>query len=153
MAEGISLVINGEKVKVRNEEGSLTLLTFLREKLGLLGAKNGCNQGHCGTCTVIINGRAQKSCVWKLSRLNESKIETIENLSKGGSLHPLQLAFMETGAIQCGFCTPGMIMSAKALLDKNKQPSDKEVKKALKTNICRCTGYQKIIEAVQLAAS
>jgi CO/xanthine dehydrogenase Mo-binding subunit/aerobic-type carbon monoxide dehydrogenase small subunit (CoxS/CutS family) len=153
MAEGISLVINGEKVKVRNEEGSLTLLTFLREKLGLLGAKNGCNQGHCGTCTVIINGRAQKSCVWKLSRLNESKIETIENLSKGGSLHPLQLAFMETGAIQCGFCTPGMIMSAKALLDKNKQPSTQEVKKALKANICRCTGYQKIIEAIQLAAS
>ncbi|SJZ91648.1 molybdopterin-dependent oxidoreductase [Selenihalanaerobacter shriftii] len=152
MSEKINLIINGEEISVTEEKGDTALLSFLRDEMGLMGAKNGCGQGQCGTCTVIIDGEAKRSCLWKLKRINGSTVETIENLNKDGQLHPLQIAFLETGAVQCGFCTPGMIMSSKALLDKNNNPSEDEVRDALKRNICRCTGYQKIIESVQLAA-
>lgn len=149
MIERVELVINEEKVKVE-DAGEKTLLTFLRDEMGLVGVKNGCSEGHCGACTVIVNGKAQLSCLLKLKDLSGSTVETIENLGKEGSLHPLQVAFLETGAVQCGFCTPGMIMSAKALLDTDSSPDEKEIKKALSSNICRCTGYKKIIEAVSL---
>jgi CO/xanthine dehydrogenase Mo-binding subunit/aerobic-type carbon monoxide dehydrogenase small subunit (CoxS/CutS family) len=153
-------VINGNSIQFfLNEmqvsyEGSLdrTLLDVLREDFGLMGTKNGCGTGHCGACTVIINGKAKKACITKMSRVDQAHIETIEGLSRNGELHPLQIAFVNCGAIQCGFCTPGMIMSAKALLDINENPTDEDIKDALKGNICRCTGYVKIIEAVKLAA-
>lgn len=152
MAKQVRLTINGEKYTVEASP-NMTLLKYLREELGLMGAKNGCGKGHCGTCTVIIDGKAKRSCVVKLSGLDGAQIETIENLAKEGELHPLQQAFIKTGAIQCGFCTPGMIMAAKALLDKNLDPTDEEIKDALRYNLCRCTGYVAIIEAVKLAAA
>ncbi len=151
MAGIINVEINGTAHKVEKPQG-LTLLKYLRDHLGLMGAKNGCNQGHCGTCTVIVNGKAKRACLVQLSKLAGSKIETIENLSSNGYLHPLQEAFMTEGASQCGFCTPGMIMAAKAMLDTNPNPSDEEIKKALRFNLCRCTGYAAIFRAVRLAA-
>ena len=130
-----------------------TLLQVLRDELHLTGTKNGCGQGHCGACTVIVDGKAVRSCVYLARRADGKSVETIEGLARDGELHPLQRAFVEHGAIQCGFCTPGMIMAAKALLDRNPNPSDEEIKEALKHNLCRCTGYTKIIEAIRAAAS
>lgn len=147
-----SLLVNGEQV-IAMVDPNESVLKFLRKELGLVGAKNGCAKGHCGTCTVIVNGKAQRSCLLRMGKLYGASIETIEGLSKGGDLHPLQVAFAKAGAVQCGFCTPGMIMCAKALLDKNVNPSELDIKNALKHNICRCTGYKKIIEAVKMAAS
>ncbi|MGM0470856.1 MAG: molybdopterin-dependent oxidoreductase [Bacillota bacterium] len=152
MSEELNLTINGREMTIPSSKSDMKLLTYLRDELGLMGSKNGCGQGHCGACAVIIDGKSKRSCLWKLGRLDDSEIETIENLSKNNKLHPLQIAFLESGAVQCGFCTPGMIMSAKALLDQNQNPTEEEIKEALKRNICRCTGYKKIIEAVQLAA-
>ncbi len=130
-----------------------TLLNILREELRLTGTKRGCDIGVCGTCTVLINDQPKRSCVVKLSQLKEGdNIVTIEGLEKNGKLHPIQQAFIEAGAVQCGFCTPGMIMTAKALLDKNKNPSREDIKKAFQINLCRCTGYKQIFEAVELAA-
>ena len=130
-----------------------TLLNVLRDELRLTGAKRGCDIGVCGSCTVLINDTPKRSCVVKLSELNETDtITTIEGLEKDGKLHPIQEAFIKVGAIQCGFCTPGMVLSAKALLDKNPNPSRDEIKKALSVNLCRCTGYQQIFEAVESAA-
>lgn len=146
------IIVNGEQI-VATVDPNQSLLQFLRKELGLVGAKNGCSEGHCGTCTVIVNDKAQRSCLLRMSKLDGVRIETIEGLSKGGSLHPLQIAFAKAGAVQCGFCTPGMIMSAKALLDKNLSPSESDIKNALKHNICRCTGYKKIIEAINMAAA
>lgn len=131
---------------------SLRLVDFLRRDLGLVGAKIGCGEGTCGTCTVIMNGRAIRSCVIPIMRAENAVIETIEGISKGERLHPLQEEFIKKGAVQCGFCTPGMIMSAKALLDKNNNPTPEEVRKALHGNLCRCTGYVKIEEAILAAA-
>lgn len=129
------------------------LIDILREELRLTGTKRGCDIGVCGTCTVLINGVAKRSCVVKLSSLNESdEILTIEGLSKDGELHPIQRAFIAAGAVQCGFCTPGMILTAKALLDKNPNPSRQDIKKSFLTNLCRCTGYKQIFDAVELAA-
>lgn len=130
-----------------------SLLDYLRKDLGLTGAKDGCDQkGICGACTVIVNGKAVKSCQLKLNQLNNAEIITIEELSDGGNIHPLQLAFISEGAIQCGFCTPGMIMAAKALLDQNPLPSSIDIKRALNGNLCRCGTYPKVIKAVQKAA-
>lgn len=143
--------VNGKQVVAK--EADQTLLHFLREELGLVGTKNGCEKGQCGTCTVLVNGSAVRACVYKVSRLRGAVVETIEGLSQGGKLHPIQAAFLKKSAFQCGFCTPGMIMATKALLDKNLNPTTDEIRKALSRNICRCTGYKKIIEAVQLAAS
>ena len=126
---------------------------FLRDELGLTGAKDACGgEGECGACTVIMNGKAVNSCMVFAGQADGAVIVTIEGLGKGNELHPLQKAFIETGSIQCGFCTPGVILSAKALLDRVPDPSEAEIKEALAGNLCRCTGYKKMIEAVQLAA-
>jgi xanthine dehydrogenase molybdenum-binding subunit len=129
-----------------------TLLEVLRDELHLTGTKNGCGQGHCGACTVIVDGKAVRSCITKASRADGARAETIEGLADDGELHPLQRAFIEHGAVQCGFCSPGMIMAAKALLDTNPHPTDEEIKQALKRNLCRCTGYTRIIQAIRGAA-
>lgn len=148
----VKLTVNGKAYQAV-VDSQLTLLDFLRNRLGLMGAKNGCGKGQCGACTVIVDGRARRSCTSKVARLDGAKIETIEGLAQDGVLHPLQLAFLKTGAIQCGFCTPGMVMAAKALLDQNRNPAVNDIKEALKFNLCRCTGYIAIIQAVQLAAA
>ncbi|MGQ9793487.1 MAG: molybdopterin cofactor-binding domain-containing protein [Anaerolineae bacterium] len=128
------------------------LLELLRDHLHLTGTKNGCNQGHCGACTVLVDGRAERACIYPAERAHGRHVETIEGLAQGDLLHPLQRAFAEYGAVQCGFCTPGLIMAAKALLDRCPDPDEAQIKKALRHNLCRCTGYVKIIAAVQAAA-
>lgn len=143
--------VNGKKV-IADPDGQGSLLAFLRDTLHLMGTKNGCGTGHCGACTVIIDGKARRACQVRLANMNGRKVETIEGLSPDGQIHPIQSAFIKTGAIQCGFCTPGMVMATKALLDQNPNPTVQEIKKALEHNLCRCTGYVKIIEAVMLAA-
>ncbi len=145
------IILNGKEINIDNPKGSL--LEYLRGTACLNGTKNGCNKAQCGACTVIVDGKAKRSCVIKLEKCGNANIETIEGLEKNGQLHPLQEAFMRVGAIQCGFCTPGMVMASKALLDSNPMPTDDQIKEALKFNICRCTGYVSIIEAVQLAAA
>lgn len=125
-----------------------TLLEVIRDDLGLTGTKLGCGGGECGACTVILDGKAVKSCLMLALDARGKEVWTIEGLSKGQALHLLQQAFVERGAIQCGFCTSGMIMASKALLDENPRPSEQEVKDSLAGNLCRCTGYVKIIEAV-----
>jgi carbon-monoxide dehydrogenase small subunit len=132
---------------------SKKLLDVLREDLGLTGAKPACRTGHCGTCKVIIDGAAVNSCLVSMEKVKGKKVLTIEGLSSDGNLHPIQKAFVVSGAIQCGYCTPGMIMTAKALLDRNPEPTEEEVRKALSGNLCRCTGYKKQVQAVLLAAS
>lgn len=129
-----------------------TLLETLRERLSLTGAKESCSMGACGACTVIVNGIPLRACLVLTPEVDGAEITTIEGLRQNGKLHPLQEAFMEKGAIQCGFCTSGMIMTAKALLDRNKKPTKKEIINTISSNICRCTGYKKIIEAVEDAA-
>ncbi len=152
MVETISININGNWYNIENPM-DISLLKYLRDYQGLLGAKNGCNQGHCGTCTVIVDGKAKRACLLKILKLDGACIETIENLSKGGKTHPIQEAFIQEGAVQCGFCTPGMVMATKALLDVNLNPTDDEIKDALKFNICRCTGYAAIVRAIKKAAA
>lgn len=146
------LIINNNELQV-NAEPSSTLIDILREDLRLTGTKRGCDIGVCGSCTVLINGLPKRSCVVKMEQLKDGdSILTIEGVAKDGHLHPIQEAFIEAGAIQCGFCTPGMVLTTKALLDKNPNPTRDEIKKALSANLCRCTGYQQIFEAVELAA-
>ena len=148
----LAITVNGQMHRV-SVDSETTLLEFLRKELGLTGAKNGCDgKGICGACTVIVNGRAVKSCLLRMGELEGAEVTTIEGLASNG-LHPLQAAFVKAGAIQCGFCTPGMIMAAKALLDVNPNPSEKEIARALQGNLCRCTGYVKIIQAVKEAAT
>lgn len=149
--EEIKLHVNGEEIGVSIEK-NWTLLYVLREVLDLTGAKCGCNTGDCGACKVIIDGEAVNSCLVLARNAVGKSIETIEGLSKGTQLHPLQRAFVACGAIQCGYCTPGMIMSAKALLDKNPDPSEEEIRHAISNNLCRCTGYVKIVDAIRTAA-
>ena len=131
----------------------MTLLDFLREELSMKGTKKGCDSGHCGACTVIMDGKTINACLVLAVQADGKEILTIEGLSSGGKLHPLQEAFVEEGAVQCGFCVPGMILSAKALLDEKDDPSEEEIREALSGNLCRCTGYVKIIKAVQKAAT
>jgi aldehyde oxidoreductase len=150
--EILQLTVNEIK-RVYNGPDDTVLLTYLREQLGLMGSKNGCGVGHCGACMVIVDGKAKRACLVRMKQLRGAVVETIENLSKQGNLHPLQAAFVNHGAVQCGFCTPGMIMSAKALLDTNTNPSDEDIRKALKFNICRCTGYVTINAAIKDAAA
>ena len=147
----VSFEINSEKVSldVRPYE---TLLETLRERLALTGAKEACSMGSCGACTVVMDGIPVRSCLVLTAEADGAVITSVEGLRQNGKLHPLQQAFMEKGAVQCGFCTSGMIMTAKALLDRNKKPTKKEIIKTISSNICRCTGYKKIIEAVEDAA-
>jgi carbon-monoxide dehydrogenase small subunit len=150
MKKRISFVLNDERVEVETE-ANVTLLDLLRKEFGLTGTKEGCGYGECGACTVLIDGRAVNSCLILSQRVNGKKVTTIEGLSKNGELHPLQKMFVEHGAIQCGYCTPGMILSAKALLDENPNPSEEDIKLAIQGNLCRCTGYRKISEAILAA--
>jgi carbon-monoxide dehydrogenase small subunit len=147
----VELTVNGEKynLKVGSQE---RLLDTLRKKLKLTGTKEGCSVGECGACTVILDDKAVNSCMVLTAQVDGSEIITVEGLESKSGLHPLQKAFIEKQAIQCGFCTPGMLMSALALLNENPQPSKEEIKTALEGNLCRCTGYQQIIEAVEAAA-
>jgi aerobic-type carbon monoxide dehydrogenase small subunit (CoxS/CutS family) len=128
------------------------LLDLLREDLGLTGTKRGCEEGECGACTVVMNGKAVASCVLPALKADGAEILTVEGMAQGGQLHPLQQAFWEEGAVQCGYCTPGMLLSAKALLDENPDPQVEEIKTAISGNLCRCTGYSKIIRAIRKAA-
>ena len=129
-----------------------TLLEVLRENFGLLGTHKGCDEGQCGACTVLIDGKAVNSCLILAASVLGKKITTIEGLAQGEKLHPIQEAFVETGAIQCGFCSAGMIMITKAFLDKNPNPTEEEAKRAISGNLCRCTGYFQIIDAIMKAA-
>jgi carbon-monoxide dehydrogenase small subunit len=151
MKQLIKLKVNGELYDVVVEPQE-SLLDVLRNKIGLTGAKIGCKAGQCGTCTVLIDGRAFRSCLFLAMKARNKDITTIEGLADGEDLHPLQRAFIEQGAVQCGFCTPGMILSAKDLLDEHPDPTEDEIKKAIAGNLCRCTGYTKIIEAIQAVA-
>ncbi|MGY4706976.1 molybdopterin-dependent oxidoreductase [Candidatus Bipolaricaulota sp. J31] len=147
----VELTVNGRLVR-REVFPDMSLLSFLREELGLTGAKNGCDgKGICGACTVIVNGETRKSCLLRMGELSGAEVVTIEGLSPGG-LHPLQAAFVREGAVQCGFCTPGMIMAAAALLNRDPSPTEAEIKRAIQGNLCRCTGYVKIVRAIQRAA-
>lgn len=147
MKRRVELRVNGEDYTIE-VESHRTLLEVIRNDLGLTGTKLGCGGGECGACTVILNGRAVKSCLMLAYDADNKEIWTIEGLSKKeGELHPLQQAFVKFGAIQCGFCTPGMIMTGKAFLDQNPHPSEQQIKDALAGNLCRCTGYVKILEA------
>ena len=151
MKKLIELKINGEIYEVAVDVHR-TLLEVLRENLGLTGTKEACDLGECGSCTVIMDGKPVLSCLTLAIEAQGKDILTVEGLEQEGKLHPLQQSFVDHGAIQCGFCTPGMIMSAKELLDKNSSPTEEEIKKAISGNLCRCTGYVKIIEAIKAAA-
>jgi aerobic-type carbon monoxide dehydrogenase small subunit (CoxS/CutS family) len=143
--------VNGEQTTVHMEP-TKTLLDVLREDLFLTGTKRGCDSGECGACTVLLNGQAVHSCLILAAELDGKDVLTIEGLSKDRKeLHPLQKAFIEKGAVQCGFCTPGLIMTAKALLDENPNPTEEEVRYGVSGNLCRCTGYSKIVEAILTA--
>ncbi len=151
MKQGIALNINGDTYEVLVSPNQ-TLLEVLREKLGFMGTKRGCDLGACGACTVLIDGEAYLSCLTLAVDTVGKEITTIEGLDQEGDLHPLQRAFIEKGAVQCGFCTPGMILTAKVIMDEDKGLTKETIKKKLAGNLCRCTGYKKIIEAV-LSAS
>jgi len=144
----ITLKVNGREWELAVEPNR-TLVDVLRHDLELTGTKRGCDLGECGSCTVVLNGKPVNSCLVLAVQANGAEILTIEGLAGPGGLHPLQQAFVEKGSIQCGFCTPGMILSATSLLEKNPNPTEAEIRTALSGNLCRCTGYQKIVEAVQ----
>ena len=150
MKQKMELQVNGRVYEVFVEPWK-TLLEVLREELGLTGVKMGCDDGNCGACTVIVDGKAIKSCLMLVPQAKGKKILTIEGLGSEENLHPLQQAFIEYFAVQCGFCTPGMILAAKALLDENPNATEEEIREGLHGNICRCTGYVKIVEAIEAA--
>jgi len=151
MKKIISLTVNGFIHELAIEPRR-TLLELLREDLGLTGTKKGCNIGDCGACTVLVDGTATFSCLTLAIQVNGCSIETVEGLAKSGKLNHLQQAFVKRGAIQCGFCTPGMLMTATELMQRNPQPTEHDIRKAISGNLCRCTGYQKIVEAIQSVA-
>ncbi len=152
MKQVIELRVNGESYEVA-VDAHRTLLEVLREDLGLTGTKEGCDLGTCGACTVLIDGKAVLSCLTLALDSREREITTIEGMAKNGKLDPLQQNFVDHGAIQCGFCTPGMVLSAKALLQENTKPTAEEVKRGISGNLCRCTGYTKIVEAIMATAT
>jgi carbon-monoxide dehydrogenase small subunit len=147
----ISLTVNGEAIE-REVEARTLLVHFIREQLELTGTHIGCDTTSCGACTVVLDGRPTKSCTVFAVQANQAKLETIESVAAGGKLHPVQEGFWEKHGLQCGFCTPGMIMTAKSLLEKKPRPSEAEIREGISGNICRCTGYNKIVEAIQYAA-
>lgn len=148
----ISVTVNGEAF-TREVDARLLLVHFIRENLDLTGTHIGCDTTSCGACTVILNGRAVKSCTVFAVQANGGEIKTIEGMAQNGQLHPLQEGFWERHGLQCGYCTPGMIMSASELLARNPDPSEDEIRWAISGNLCRCTGYNKIVEAIQYAAA
>jgi aerobic-type carbon monoxide dehydrogenase small subunit (CoxS/CutS family) len=147
----LSLTLNGEPAEVSFAPYK-TLLELLREDLALTGTKHGCELGECGACAVLVDGEPKLSCLVLALECQGKEIETVEGLARGATLHPLQAAFADLGAAQCGYCTPGILMTAKALLEKEKNPSREKIKEAISGNLCRCTGYQQIFEAIEEAA-
>lgn len=148
--KNIKLNVNGKDYTLNIDE-STRLLDLLRDELRLTGAKEGCGEGECGACTVIMDGRTVNSCLVMAFQADGSHILTIEGLEESGELNPIQQAFVDVGAVQCGYCTPGMIMSVKALLDKNPNPTREEIREGISGNLCRCTGYNKIVDAAELS--
>jgi carbon-monoxide dehydrogenase small subunit len=144
----LKMTVNGQDVEVEVKP-AWTLLRVLREELGLTGTKKGCEQGDCGACTVIMDGQAVNACLVLALQAQSKKIETIEGLGSPDRLHPLQESFIQNGAVQCGFCTPGMLMSASAMLRENPRPNQEEIKRGISGNLCRCTGYTKIVKAIE----
>lgn len=151
MSLKIRLVVNGRRHTTKIDPAT-SLLDFLRDTLGYKGVKICCNTGECGACTILFNGKPVNSCVVLAADAADAQIVTVEGLAEGDKLHPVQQAFIDTGAVQCGYCTPGFIMSVKALLDRSKNPTPEEIEEAVSGNICRCTGYAKIVEAIEIAA-
>ncbi len=148
----ITVTVNGQSVS-REVDARLLLVHFIREELSLTGTHIGCDTTSCGACTVILNGRSVKSCTAFAVQADGGEIETIEGLAQDGTLHPLQEGFWEKHGLQCGFCTPGMIMSAKELLTRNPKPTEEEIRRGVSGNLCRCTGYNKIVEAIEYASA
>jgi len=148
----LNIVVNGERLRLKIPP-NLRLIDLLRDELRLTGTKEGCGVGECGACTVVVDGEAVNACLVLAGQCEGKEVLTIEGLEKNGDLHPLQKAFIEHGAVHCGFCTPGMIMSAYALLQKNPRPGEEEIARYISGNLCRCTGYKQIIEAIQAAAT
>jgi aerobic-type carbon monoxide dehydrogenase small subunit (CoxS/CutS family) len=151
MPRNISLNVNGQQVTVATDT-ERSLLDVLREDLGLTGTKYSCGEGHCGACSVLVDGVRQRSCVTPIGSVNGRHVVTIEGLADDGALHPVQAAFLEEGALQCGYCTGGMILTAAALLERNPDPTDQEIIEGMNGNICRCNGYTKILAAIRRAA-
>lgn len=147
----VTIKVNGKNY-TREINPMMRLIDFLRDKIKLKGTKEGCGEGECGACTVIVNGHTVNSCIMLAAAADGAEVLTIEGLS-GDELHPIQQAFIEVGAVQCGYCTPGMVLSAKALLDKNIDATEEDIKEGISGNLCRCTGYAKIVEGVKLAQS
>lgn len=146
----VEFTVNGEQYEL-DTDGDTRLLDYLRDELGLTGVKEGCGVGECGACTVLVEGKPTLSCLTYLPQIDGKEITTIEGLEEDGKLHPLQEAFVETGGVQCGFCTPGFIMVSLKLLERKPDPTREEIREWIEGNICRCTGYTKIVDAVQLA--
>jgi aerobic-type carbon monoxide dehydrogenase small subunit (CoxS/CutS family) len=147
----LQMIVNGEEVELRVEP-SATLANVLREQLALTGTKIGCEEGECGACTVLVENQAVNSCIYPAMKAAGRHILTVEGLAHNEQLHPLQRAFLERGAVQCGYCTPGLLLTAVALLGQNPNPSEAEIRRAISGNLCRCTGYTKVIRAIQQAA-
>jgi aerobic carbon-monoxide dehydrogenase small subunit len=148
----VDLEVNGARRSLDGVEGGESLLFLLRERVGLPGSKNACEQGECGSCTVYLDGTAVCACLVAAGQANGSAVVTVEGLADGDELHPVQRAFMDAGAVQCGFCTPGLLVAVHDLLARRDDPDEPEIREALAGNLCRCTGYEKIFEAVRLAA-
>jgi carbon-monoxide dehydrogenase small subunit len=151
MKHAVSITVNGTK-QTREVEPRLLLVHYLRETLGLTGTNVGCDTSQCGSCTVLVDGKAVKSCTMLAVQADEASVTTIEGLAKNGELHPVQAAFWEKHGLQCGFCTPGMILTACDLLARNPKPSEADIRHGIEGNLCRCTGYQNIVAAVKLAS-
>lgn len=148
----LAIKVNGEAYSFKNVPVNKTLLTLIREDVGLKGTKEGCSEGDCGACTVLLDGKPVNACLVLAVDADGSEVTTVEGLARGGKLHPLQQAFIDEGAVQCGYCTPGMLLSAKGLLDENPSPSQAEIRRGIAGNLCRCTGYVKIVNAIQKAS-
>jgi carbon-monoxide dehydrogenase small subunit len=147
----LEFTINGKNVEI-DVEPDMRALDLIRDILGLTGTKEGCGKGECGACTILVNGVPVNSCLMYAPKLHGKTVLTIEGLEEGERLHPIQEAFLDEGAVQCGYCTPGMILSAKSLLDRKPDPTDEEIEEAISGNICRCTGYAKIVKAIKRAS-